>query len=83
MYLFAGHGGEQEGRQCIVINEFDNKTTWYKLWRVEAMIRAMAQNFPRSYHCIFFACCREIFDTRTHSGGFKGPLMEAKMAAAA
>ena len=80
MYLLAGHGGESDGRQCIIINEYDEKTGFYKLCRIENFIRSAAKFYPRSYHVVFYACCREIFTKTKHTGGFKGPHAEAQLA---
>ena len=46
VYLFASHGGEFEGRQVIVINEFDQNTKFYKLYQHEKAVRAMAKSHP-------------------------------------
>ena len=80
MYLFASHGGEFEGRQVIVINEFDKNNKFYKLYHSEKVIRLMAKNYSHSYHLCFYACCRENISRTTHTGGLQGPLSEAKSA---
>ena len=61
MYIFAGHGIQQAGKQCMVINEYFPESEFYRLWNVETMIRDLGNLFPRSYHCAFFAACRETY----------------------
>ena len=80
MYFFAGHGVQDMGQQTLVINEYDKGTTFYKLWRVEAMIRMFAALFPRSYHFAIYAACREIYVKASHSGGVAGPKYEDAVA---
>lgn len=55
------------------MNEFDSRTGFYKLWKVESYIRTLARLFPNTYHLAFFACCREIHDPTRHSGCVEGP----------
>ena len=47
--MLAGHGGVSEGLQCMVYNEFNKRTRWYTVFRVEYHIRAIARKFKNSY----------------------------------
>ena len=77
VYIFASHGIQENGSQGVVVNEFDKKTQYYKIWKVEAMIRLFAKLFPNSYHLSFFACCREVYDPFRHTGCVGGTQEEA------
>ena len=67
--LFAGHGMIQDGRQILLVNEFDQGKSFYKTIGAEENIRNLAQNFSNAYLVVIFACCREILLRSTHSGG--------------
>ena len=60
-----------------MVNEFDDKTEFYKIWKVEALIRVLAKLYPNSYHLAFFACCREVYDPFRHTGCVGGTYDEA------
>ena len=77
VYIFASHGIQENGSQGVVVNEFDEKTGFYKIWKAEAMIRVLARLFPNSYHLGFFACCREVHDPFRHTGCVGGTYEEA------
>ena len=62
IFLFAGHGIMKDGMQCLVLNEFDTQTNFYKLLPVEDKIRLYGTVFPNSYNIAIFACCREVWD---------------------
>ena len=68
VYILASHGIQENGSQGVVVNEFDENTGFYKIWKVESMVRTLADIFPNSYHLTFFACCREVFDPFRHTG---------------
>ena len=57
-YCFAGHGMQKAGRQIILLNEFDSKTTFYKHIDVESQVRSIAEKHPNSYQIVVFAACR-------------------------
>ena len=69
MCLFAGHGMINDGRQVLLINEFDKSKTFYKTIGAEENIRMAAQNFQNAYYVVIFACCREILLRSRHTGG--------------
>jgi len=73
--MFAGHGLVHNGAQTVLINEFEPKTGYYKLFLVEQLMRAMSTNYKNSYHVAFFPCCREISQKDKHCGCF-GPTKE-------
>ena len=77
-YLIAGHGMEVEGKQCFVLNELDPKTHFYKFWNAEYWIRWLARKYPRSYHTVYFACCREHYNKEKHTGCYAGPKKHAE-----
>ena len=56
--LTAGHGLLMEGGQALVINEYNVKTRFYKLLRIENWIRTMAKQYRNTYFIGVFACCR-------------------------
>ena len=67
--LFASHGMIRDGRQVILVNEYDKTTGFYNLLGVEENIRMAARMSSNSYYVSIFACCREIFLVTEHSGG--------------
>ena len=66
---FASHGMIFNGRQVILLNEFDSARGFYKIFGVEEIIRLLAQKYPNAYLAVIYACCREIFMVAHHSGG--------------
>ena len=48
-YCVAGHGMVAAGEQQLLINEFKEKTTFYKMIGIEADIRDIAKTFANSY----------------------------------
>ena len=53
-------------QQHIVLNEFDTRTQFYKLFPAEEVIRTWA-NHTNCYFVTLFACCRSLYDPRNHS----------------
>ena len=45
IFLFAGHGILKNGMQCLVLNEYDEETQFYKLLAAEEKIRLYGANF--------------------------------------
>ena len=72
IYALAGHGMQVNGRQVLLVNDFDKNTAFYRMWGVENDIRTSAKNNHNSYQIALFACCREIHSTQKHSGLFGG-----------
>ena len=70
VYVLAGHGMINNGKQILLLNEYSANLRFYKHWAIEEHIRNIAKNFENSYQIAFFACCREV-KTQKHSGGFK------------
>ena len=62
IWLFAGHGILKLGMQTIMVNEFDPKKGFYKLYNAEETIRVMANNNSNSYMITIFACCRQLYN---------------------
>ena len=71
--LFAGHGILKDGMQALVLNEYDNKTGFYKLFKAEDTVRKLSYVFNlNSYFICSFACCRELFDPVRMKGCIDG-----------
>ena len=66
--LFAGHGILRDGMQSLLFNEYDPKTGFYKLLKVEAKLRVWAEIYPNLYTIGIFACCRQLYDPEIMSG---------------
>ena len=79
MYVFACHGIQMDGRQMVVINAYDKKTTFYKMVPAEHDIRDGANKNKHAFYLGIFACCREIFNPKTHRDYFAGTEAEAKL----
>ena len=77
VYALAGHGMQCNGRQVLLVNDFDKKIAFYKMWGVENDIRTSARNNRNSYTIALFACCREIHSTQRHTGLFGGSEQQA------
>ena len=78
LYLVASHGVVDTGQQNIVVNVYDKLGRWYKRFPFEYWIRKFAKDYPNTYHVVVFACCREIYSPKRHSGCFKGPIENAR-----
>ena len=63
LYALAGHGIQLDGRQVVLINTFDKKTGFYRIWGIEAEIRKYAKDNANAYVIGLMACCREIHST--------------------
>ena len=61
----------------LIVNDYDKKTAFYKMWGIENDIRTLAKNNRNSYSVALFACCREIHNTQKHSGLFGGSEQQA------
>ena len=77
-YIFACHGIQKDGKQSVVVNEFDTKTKFLKLINIESYIREWASKYHNTYHVALFACCREIYDEQRHQGCVEGRKLEAE-----
>ena len=77
-YCFAGHGIQSDGQQYLIVNEFVKRNGFYRMWNTEYDIRVMAKKFPNTYHVAAYACCREIYSTKKHTGHIGGTEDEAK-----
>ena len=72
VYVVVGHGmQDSQRRQVIPLNEFNERTRYYKMWPIENDIREIAEEYPNSHQTAFFSCGRTILDLSSHSGGFK------------
>ena len=69
MHCYAGHGMNKDGRQVLLINQYDPKGKFYYTAAAETEIRDMAKLYRMSYHFCVFACCREIFLKSKHTNG--------------
>ena len=68
---------QMDGKQMAVVNSYDKRTTHYKLWPAEADIRDRAKYNKNAYLVGIFACCREIFNSKTHRGYLGGSELQA------
>ena len=69
MHCFAGHGMCKDGRQVLLINQFDASSKFYKAAPAEIEIRNLAKLYRNTYHFCIYACCREIFMKERHTNG--------------
>ena len=69
MHVYAGHGMCKDGRQVLLINQFDKNNKFYKMTPAEIEIRNFARLYRQTYHFCIFACCREIFMKERHTNG--------------
>ena len=65
--FFASHGMAHESTQHIVLNEFNSKKDFYKLYAAEQQIRYLSKLFMNCYYISVFACCREIWLAKKHA----------------
>ena len=77
VYIFACHGINYASKQVILLNEFEKKRGFYAIFNAEENIRTMAEDYSNSAHFAIFACCREAWDDKKHSGCVPGPLTNA------
>ena len=77
-FVLAGHGIVLKGGQSMLLNEVRANGNFYRCWNVELDIRNIAAEYRNSYSVAIFACCREIYDPRVHSGFFKGTKADAE-----
>ena len=49
----------KESMTEMVLNEFDENTQFYKLFRAESLIREMSDQYPHTYIVSVFACERQ------------------------
>ena len=68
LFCYASHGMIQDGRQVILVNEFNQTKGFYKLFGAEENMRNLARTYSNAYIVGIFACCREIFLVTQHSG---------------
>ena len=61
----------------VVINAYDKRTTFYKMVPAEYAIRDGANKNKNAFYIGIFACCREIFNPKTHRDYFAGTEVQA------
>ena len=44
----------------MLVNEFDKRSTFYRRFKAESIIRDFSMKLPNTYHIAIFACCREL-----------------------
>ena len=52
----------------MLSNEFDQQTEYYKFLPVENRTRGIAKDYKNCYIMTAFACCRESYDSKNHTG---------------
>ena len=50
------------------MNEFDEKTSFYKLYKAETKLRSWASTLQNAYLIGIFACCRQIYQKEEMEG---------------
>ena len=78
VYVLVGHGMESYGQQIMLLNEFNDKTRFYKHWSIESDIREIASSFPNSYQVAMLACSRQVKRASIHTCGYGGTKQEAE-----
>ena len=78
VYVVVGQGMESYGQQIMLLNEFNDKTGFYRHWSIESDIREIASTFSNSYQVVMLACSRETKRASIHIGGFGGTKQEAE-----
>ena len=68
LFCYSSHGMIQDGRQMIVVNQFNEAKGFYRLYGAEENMRTATTIFSNAYIVGIFACCREIFLVTQHSG---------------
>ena len=68
IFLFTGRGMMQEGQQVLLMNEFDKKTRFYKIFKAESKLRFLAETYPNSYMIGIFACSRQLYNETKFEG---------------
>ena len=53
IFVVAGHGMNERGQQIMLINEFNPKTNWYKMFNLEQFIRTFAESYQNTYTMTF------------------------------
>ena len=59
IFMFTGQGVVKESMTEMVLNEFDESTQFYRLFRAESLIREMSEQYPHAYMVTVFACDRQ------------------------
>ena len=49
VYVISGHGMSANGKQVVLLNEYNEASGFYKIWGVEAEIRELAKTYSNSY----------------------------------
>jgi hypothetical protein len=45
IYILAGHGMHDNGKQIVLLNEWDGPNSFYKVWNVEEDIEKIAETY--------------------------------------
>ena len=48
-YILCGRVMIVDGRSALILNAFDEPTSFYQMWRIENTIREIAVTFPNTY----------------------------------
>ena len=65
--FFSCHGMLFQSTQHVVLNEFDPKKNFYKLYGAESQIRYLSDLYKNCYFISIFACCREKWLPEQHN----------------
>lgn len=74
IYVLAGRGMCDDGRQIVLLNEYDFNNKFYKQWGVEAEIADISKFYPNTYQMAFFGCSREFKNDSKHTNCISKPI---------
>ena len=61
IYVVAGLGIVYEGKQMVLLNEFDERTKYFKTWAIEHDIHAIAKSYKNTHSIAILRLSRKIF----------------------
>ena len=67
----SGRGLDKNSRQCLLLNEFDEKKKFYKDEDIEYLMAFAAKKSKNVYFVGVFSLGRRVFDPMKHSGFLK------------
>ena len=65
IHCFNGHGYSYDCNQCLLINEHERETKYFKFFKAEEFIRDLACNYQNSYHVVLFNFYRQEEESST------------------
>ena len=68
LIVVSGHGMIDGKSNCILLNEFDELKTFYKLYPIETQVRRWASKHKSAYFVLLFGADRDIYRNNEHAG---------------